>query len=87
MSPRSAQGNANQQRLKPLERARRLGRAIAREDLNDQEDAYVRKLEAIGLVPSNFRRYTDGGFGFGASPKWWASRKAAGKKVRRSTKG
>ena len=83
----SARRDRQHKRLKPLDRARKNGWAITREDLNDQEEAYVRKLEAIGLVPCNFRRYTDGSFDFGASPRWWASRKAAGSRARRSTKG
>jgi hypothetical protein len=46
------------------------GRRIPRSQLTATEEAYVRKLERMGLIPSGYRRYSDGSFTFAARPRW-----------------
>lgn len=53
------------------------GKRLRRSQLTDAEEAYVKKLERMGLTPLGFRRYSDGSLTFGACPKW---RKALGKR-------
>ena len=53
------------------------GKRIRRSQLTDGEEAYVEKLERMGLTPLGFRRYADGSLTFGARPRW---RKALAKR-------
>lgn len=87
MSRRNSQRDPKRKKPDPLDHARRHGWAIARKDLNEDEEAYARKLEAIGLMPVGFRRHTDASLGFGASPSWWPSRNPGASRARRSIKG
>lgn len=46
------------------------GRRIPRPQLTASEEAYVQKLERMSLIPSGFRRYSDGSLTFAARPRW-----------------
>ncbi len=46
------------------------GRRAPRPQLSVTEEAYVRKLECMGLIPSGYRRYSDGPLTFAARPRW-----------------
>ncbi len=45
------------------------GRRITRAQLTESEEAYVRKIETMGLVPCDFVRFEDGSLSFAASKK------------------
>ena len=46
------------------------GTPLFRSELTDAEEAYVKKLEWMGLTPLGFCRYSDGSLTFGARPRW-----------------
>ena len=45
------------------------GTPITRNELTKAEELYVRKLEKMALLPSDFLRFPDGSLTFGASKK------------------
>ena len=58
------------------------GTPLFRSQLTDAEERYVQKLERMGYIPLDFRRYSDESLTFAARPAW---RKSPAKRPRSTT--